>query len=113
MAKDISIRRSDGTWIIRAEGAILAESRRAIELREGASPPVVYLPREDVAMALFERSHTSGTCPQRGRASHFTFIGPAGEVPDAAWSYEAPPDALAEIAGHIAFHPAKVTVQRA
>ena len=112
MAKDITIRPSDGTWIIRAEGAILAESRRALELREGSQPPVVYLPREDVAMALFERSATASTSPQMGQASHFSFVGPAGEVPDAAWSYEAPQEDLAEIAGHIAFSPGKLTVQR-
>lgn len=113
MAKTFSILPSDGTWIIRAEGAILAESRRALELREESQPPVVYLPREDVAMALFEKSPTASTCPQRGPASFFSFVGPDKEVADAAWSYEAPAADVAEIAGHIAFVPGKVTVQRA
>ena len=110
---EITITPSEATWVVRADGAILAETRRAKELREGASPPVVYIPREDVAMALFEPSPTQSTNPQLGQASHFSFVGPDGRVRDAAWSYEAPEDGVAEIAGHLAFHPNKVKVQRA
>ena len=113
MAKTLSILPSDGTWIIRAEGAILAETRRALELREGSQPPVFYIPRDDVAMALFEPSPTASTCPERGPARFFSFVGPAGKVADAAWSYEAPGREVAEIAGHIAFAPGKLKVQRA
>jgi uncharacterized protein (DUF427 family) len=110
---EITITPSDGTWIVRAEGAILAETRRAKELRAAGHPPVVFIPREDVAMALFERSTTATTTPGLGRASHFSFVGPDRQVRDAAWSYEAPQDGGAEIAGHLAFHPAKVKVERA
>ena len=109
----ITITPSDGTWIVRAEGAILAETRRAKELREGSHPPVVYIPREDIAMALFERSPTATTSPRMGLASHFSFVGPDGKVRDAAWSYEEPKEDLGEIAGHLAFHPDKVTLQKA
>ena len=113
MSNHISILPSDGTWIVRAEGAILAESQRAKELREGNHPPVVYIPREDIAMALFERSPTATTTPHMGQAIHFSFIGPAGEVRDAAWSYEAPDEKVREIEGHLAFYPERVTLQRA
>lgn len=109
----ITITPSDQTWIIRADGAILAETRRAKELREGSHPQVVHIPREDVAMALFERSTTATTCPRKGQASYFSFVGRDGKVRDAAWSYEAPKDDASEIAGHLAFHPDKVTVQSA
>jgi uncharacterized protein (DUF427 family) len=109
----ITITPSNATWVIRANGAILAETRRAKELREGSREPVVYVPREDVAMALFEKSPTQSTCPHKGQASYFSFVGPDGKVSDAAWSYEAPRDGAAEIAGHLAFYPSKVTVQRA
>lgn len=110
---EISITSSDATWVVRADGAILAETRRAKELREGAHPPVVYIPREDVAMALFEPSPTQSASPHMGEARHFSFVGPDGKVRDAAWSYEAPTDDLAEIAGHLAFHPNKLKLQRA
>lgn len=113
MTGQITITPSEATWVIRAGGAILAETRRAKELKQAGTPPVVYIPREDVAMALFEPSPTTSLSPGIGQARHFSFMGPDGAVPDAAWSFEAPREGAAAIAGHLAFHPGKVTVQRA
>lgn len=113
MSSHLTIAPAEGTWIVRAGGAILAESKRALELREGSYPPVIYFPREDVAMALFERSPTATTCPHKGEASYFSFVGPDGTLRDAAWCYESPIDSAAPIAGHLAFYPNKVLVERA
>jgi uncharacterized protein (DUF427 family) len=41
MADHIRIRKSAGTWTIRAGGAVLGESRNALELTEGSYPPVI------------------------------------------------------------------------
>lgn len=108
----ITITPSDATWVVHADGAVLAETSRAKALREGAREPAIYIPREDVAMALFERSPTQTTCPYKGQASYFSYVGPDGTIKDAAWSYEAPKDDVAAIAGHLAFYPNKVTVER-
>jgi len=113
MATDLSIVPSESTWIVRADGAILAETRRAVELREGDRPPVVFFPREDVAMAFFEPSPTRTATPRMGPARHFSFVGRDGEVQDAAWSYEAPQGPIAGLAGHLAFCEGRITVQRA
>lgn len=109
----ITVTPSDATWIVRAEGAILAESRRAKELRKPGEAPVVYIPREDVAMELFEASETATAAPRLGPARHFSFVGRDGRVSDAAWSYEAPEGEAAGIAGHLAFSADKVKVERA
>lgn len=113
----ITVTPSDATWIVRADGAILAESRRAKELRKPGEAPVVYIPREDVAMELFEASETesaTATAATRlGPARHFSFVGRDGRVRDAAWSYEAPEGEAAGIAGHLAFSADKVKVERA
>jgi uncharacterized protein (DUF427 family) len=111
MSDHIAVTPSAGTWVVRAEGAVLAETERALELREGPYPPVVYIPREDVAMALFERSPTRTACPHKGEASYFSFIGSGGTIRDAAWSYETPKDGMDRIAGHLAFYPDKVTLE--
>lgn len=112
MADHIRIAPAGGTWVARAEGAVIAESRGALELAEGLRSPVVYFPRSDVAMALMEPSERVTRCPHKGQTVYFHIIGPGGRIDDAAWSYEAPiPDAAA-IAGHIAFDPALVTVER-
>jgi uncharacterized protein (DUF427 family) len=60
MAEHIRIRRADGTWVVRAGGAVLGESTNALELSESGYPPVIYFPRGDVAMAFLEASLRPG-----------------------------------------------------
>ena len=52
MAENITIRNAPGKWVVRAGGAILGESDRALELTEGDYPPVIYFPRDDIGMAF-------------------------------------------------------------
>lgn len=111
MSDDISIRQMPGTWVVRAGGAVLGESQRALELSEAGLAPVIYFPRSDLAMALLEPSDTRTTCPKKGEAVYFSIAAKSGLIPDAAWSYEAPHDAVSQIAGHIAFYPDKATVE--
>ncbi|WP_210527381.1 DUF427 domain-containing protein [Rubellimicrobium arenae] len=111
MSEHITIRPSGGTWVVRAGGAVLAETGRALELREGGYPPVIYIPREDVAMAFFEPSATRSVCPHKGEASYFSFVGKSGTVKDAAWIYETPKADVTPIAGHLAFYLTKVTLE--
>ena len=66
---DIRIRKAEGTWTVRAGGAVLAESRDALELSEGDYPFVIYFPREDVAMAFLDRTDHATHCPKKGDAS--------------------------------------------
>jgi uncharacterized protein (DUF427 family) len=112
MADHITIRNATGTWVVRAGGAIVAESSNALELVEGDGPPVIYFPREDIGMALLERTASGTRCPWKGQASYFTVSTAAGEIPDAAWSYEEPLEGVAAIRDHIAFYGDKVTVEQ-
>jgi uncharacterized protein (DUF427 family) len=105
MADHIRIRKSDGTWSVRAGGAVLGESSAALELSEGDYPPVLYFPRADLAMALLEPSERVTTCPHKGEARHFSIVLKSATLKDAAWSYETPKDGVAEIAGYVAFYP--------
>lgn len=111
MENDIQIRELAGTWVVRAGGAVLGETRKALELSEGSLPPVIYFPREDLAMALFDASPTRSTCPKKGEAVYYSIQAKSGIIQDAGWSYEAPIDAVSEIAGHIAFFADKATVE--
>ncbi|MGY6635202.1 MAG: DUF427 domain-containing protein [Alkalilacustris sp.] len=108
----IRIDPADGVWVVRAEGAVIAESRAALSLSEGARPAVIYFPRSDVAMAFLEPSERTTRCPHKGQTVYFHIAGAAGTVADAAWSYEDPLPGVAGIAGAIAFDPALVTVER-
>ncbi|MGB0497566.1 MAG: DUF427 domain-containing protein [Rubricella sp.] len=110
--KHITIQKAGGSWVVRAGGAVIAESDGARMLYEGDLAPVVYFPREDVAMAFLEPSGRTTHCPHKGDATHFHIEAKSGTIADAAWSYEAPKDDVASIAGHIAFYADKVTVEQ-
>lgn len=112
MAADITIREADGTWVVRAGGAVLGESTRALRLDEAGYDPVIYFPRDDVAMTFLDRSNTRTTCPHKGEASYFSIQTKSVTIPDAAWSYEEPKPEVGEIAGHIAFASEGVTVEQ-
>lgn len=112
MAAHITIRAADGDWVIRAGGAVIGESGRALELQEGDYPPVIYFPRADVAMEFLERSVTTSSCPHKGMASYYSIVEQNGTIRDAIWTYEQPLPAVAEIAGYLAFYPGKVQVEQ-
>ncbi len=112
MADHITIRPAEGTWVIRAGGAVLGESDRALELVEGDYPPVIYFPREDLAMAFLEPSATTSTCPYKGAASYYSIVTKSTTLKDAAWSYEAPKAGVEQIAGHLAFYSNQVAVEQ-
>lgn len=112
MTDDIKIRPAGGTWVVRAAGAVLGESRNALELIEGNYPPVVYFPRGDIAMAFLDPSETTSSCPHKGTASYYSIIAKSGEMKDAAWSYEDPHEAVTQIKDYLAFFPGKAAVEQ-
>jgi uncharacterized protein (DUF427 family) len=112
MAPHIRITPAGGTVTVRANGAVIGESERAVELREGSYPPVIYIPRADMAMALLDKTTRQTTCPHKGKASYYSIVTPAGTLENAVWSYEAPLASAAAIAGHLAFYTDRVTVER-
>ena len=71
MAENITIRNAPGKWVVRAGGAILGESDRALELTEGDYPPVIYFPRDDIGMAFLEKTASATTCPRKRRGQLF------------------------------------------
>lgn len=68
MADHINITKAAGTWTVRAGGAVLGESSNALELVEGSYTPVIYFPREDIAMAFLDDSDSTSHCPHKGDA---------------------------------------------
>ncbi|PWJ13329.1 DUF427 domain-containing protein [Jannaschia seohaensis] len=109
----IKVSPAKGTWTVRTEDGVLVESRNAKSLVEGGMDPVIYFPREDVAMALLERSDSTTRCPHKGMANYYSYEGAAGSIPDVAWTYEhvTNPDAK-DIEGYLAFYVTKVTVEQ-
>lgn len=113
MASHITIRKAEGTWVVRAGGAVLGETSEALELTEGDYPPVIYFPRADIAMAFLDDSPHSTHCPHKGDASYFSIVTKSTTLKNAAWSYETPKEAVARIKDHLAFYPSDtVAVER-
>ena len=110
MEERIKITAYDGTVSVRAGGAVIAETTRALVLQEQGYGPVYYLPREDAGIQFLEVSATRTVCPYKGAATHYDLDVKSGKIPDAAWSYETPIASVAEIAGYVAFYGNKVTV---
>jgi uncharacterized protein (DUF427 family) len=89
-------------------GRVVADTRRALTLREAGYAPVQYIPRADVDVALFKRTAHATYCPYKGDASYFSLKVDGRVSENAAWSYEAPYPAVAAIRGHLAFYPRRV-----
>ena len=92
-------------------GVIVAETTRALTLKEASLPPVQYIPREDVATDLLERSSRRTHCPYKGDASYWDVTAGGVRARDAVWSYEKPFVAVKDIAGRLAFYPHKVEIE--
>ncbi|MEM9968912.1 MAG: DUF427 domain-containing protein [Pseudomonadota bacterium] len=113
MADHITIKPAGGTWSVRAGGAVLGESARALELVEGDYPPVIYFPREDIAMAFLDPSETTSHCPHKGDARYFSVVTKSRTLENAVWSYENPKPAVAQIKDHLAFYSIEeVTIEQ-
>lgn len=89
-------------------GRIVADTSRALTLREANLPPVHYIPRENADMALFARTSHSTHCPYKGDASYYSLSIDGRTVENAVWSYETPYPAVAAIKDHLAFYPDRV-----
>ena len=112
MAGNISITKAEGTWVVRAGGAVLGESTDALRLEEDGYPFVIYFPRGDIAMAFLDDSNTTTTCPHKGQARYYSIQTKSVTLADAAFSYDDPIKDVSDIAGHIAFLHEGVTVER-
>ncbi len=94
--------------VVTLAGKIVADTARALTLREASYPPVHYIPREDVDMAALERTQHSTHCPYKGDASYYSIPAGGERSVNAVWTYEAPFEAVAAIKDHLAFYPDRV-----
>jgi len=87
---------------------IVAESTRALRLKENGYPPVYYLPRNDADMSLLLRTTHYTYCPYKGDCTYYSIPigGPKSE--NAVWTYEKPYEAVASIGEYLAFYPSRV-----
>ena len=96
---------------VTAGDIVIAETSKALTLKEARYPAVQYVPRQDANMALLERTDRVTHCPYKGDASYYSVKADGKTLDNAIWTYEAPFPAMAEISGHLAFYPDKVKIE--
>ncbi len=89
-------------------GRIVADTRRALVLREANYPAIHYIPREDADNSLLEPTSHATYCPYKGDCSYFSIPAGGERSTNAVWSYASPFAAVAAIAGYLAFYPDRV-----
>ena len=85
-------------------GRLIADSRRTFRVLETASPPVFYIPPEDVARECLVLSRRRTFCEWKGEARYFDVRVGHRQAAAAAWCYPDPDPPFAPIRGYLAFH---------
>ncbi|MBB4260729.1 MULTISPECIES: DUF427 domain-containing protein [unclassified Bradyrhizobium] len=96
---------------VTAGDIVIAETSKALTLKEARYPAVQYVPREDTNMALLARTDRVTHCPYKGDASYYSVKADGKVLDNAIWTYETPFPAMSEISGHLAFYPDKVKIE--
>jgi uncharacterized protein (DUF427 family) len=94
--------------VVCVAGRVIADTKAALTLCEATYPPVLYIPRNDVDMALLERTDRSTYCPYKGECAYYSIPHGGKRSVNAVWTYEDPFAAVAEIKDHLAFYPDRV-----
>ena len=89
-------------------GRAVADTTRALVLRETTHKRVFYIPREDADLGAFERTSHSTHCPYKGDAAYYSIRVGDRLSENAIWSYEQPFPAVDKISGRLAFYPNRV-----
>jgi uncharacterized protein (DUF427 family) len=104
----ITIEPNPARVVVTVAGRAIADTRRALTLREAGYRPVDYIPIADVDWTELVSSEHTSYCPYKGDASYYSVPAGGGRSVNAVWTYRAPYPAVAQIAGHVAFYPERV-----
>ena len=104
----ISIERNPARVVVSVAGRVIADTRKALTLREADYPSVQYIPREHVDLSQLKRTDHATYCPYKGDCSYYSVPSGGKKSVNAVWTYENPYPAVAQIKGHVAFYPDRV-----
>lgn len=104
----ITIDENPGRVRVFVAGQEIADSRRALTLREAGYPPVQYIPREDVDLSKLQRTAHQTYCPYKGDCVYYSVPIGGERSANSVWSYEQPHAAVAAIRDYLAFYPDRV-----
>jgi uncharacterized protein (DUF427 family) len=102
------IEREDRRIRIEHDGCILVNSIGAYRVLETSSPPVYYMPLDDVQTQYLEPSEHTTLCEWKGIANFWSIRVDDRYVENAAWSYPEPWTGYGDIQHYIGFNAHKV-----
>jgi len=91
----ITLEPADARLRVEFGGEILAESDRALILREGRLAPVFYIPKDAIRWELAAPTDRVTHCPYKGDAQYWSVTAGGKTVENAIWAY---PQAIDEVA---------------
>ncbi|BCS30932.1 hypothetical protein TBR22_A01330 [Luteitalea sp. TBR-22] len=97
--------------VVRVGDVVVARSRRAVRVLETASPPTVYIPREDVVTKYLQAAPGASGCEWKGTARYWTVRVGSVVLESVGWSYDDPLPAFEAIRGHLSFYPGRIACE--
>ena len=97
-----------GRITVTVAGRTVADTRKALTLKEAAYPPVPYIPRKDVDMSQLRRTLHKTYCPYKGDCAYYSIPDGGERSVNAVWTYEAPYAAVSGIRDYLSFYPDRV-----
>jgi uncharacterized protein (DUF427 family) len=94
--------------VVSISGRVLADTHKALTLREADYPLVHYIPLDDLDRSLIQETDHESYCPFKGDASYYSIPVGGERSVNAIWTYRDPHAAVAQIKDHVAFYPDRV-----
>lgn len=94
--------------VVRFNGEVIADTRRAVRVLETSHPPVFYVPPEDVRVELLVANGDQTWCEFKGDAHYYDLVVGDRVARAAAWCYPEPRSGYEGIQHAIAFYPGRV-----
>ena len=102
------IDKDDRLIIVKFKENLIAQSNRTVRILETASPPVFYIPPEDVNAEYLEKQEMESICEWKGLATYWAIIIDGIKINNAGWSYPKPFSGYEQIKDYISFYPSKL-----
>jgi uncharacterized protein (DUF427 family) len=99
---------TDEHVMVRHNGVVIVDTRRALRVLETSHPPSYYVPLADVAPGVIEPVSGHTICEFKGKASYGDLVVAGQRLERCVWWYEKPWAGFSELAGHVALYPGRV-----
>ncbi len=94
--------------VVKSEEILIADTTHAVRILETASPPTIYIPKEDINMDVLIKTDGHSLCEWKGNATYWSVVLPNKKITKCGWSYEKPFEEFESIAGYLSFYPASL-----